>query len=200
MTDNRQLPLAVDETVTWEVVYEGVLWKARLPESHEKNKTHFAARAYIYRDSEMTPQLCTWPVPKKNAAFDPEFELTPGTTWAFTEHKHLGFTLRAVTTSAKAKKAAKAAMPATAPPSPMFAPSSPHPFSAPHSPFAIPPSTYGMSPPAVAAEVSPRSSEMEVLRRKVAEQEAKIEQLAGALGEVMQRLQALAVDDNDVIE
>lgn len=199
MTDNRQLPLAVDDTVTWEVVYEGVLWKARLPDTHEKNKTHFAARAYIFRDSEMTTQLCTWPVPKKNAAFDPQFEMTPGTTWAFTEHKHLGFTLRTVTISVKAKKAAKTAMPATAPPSPMFAPSSPHPFSAPNTPYVFaPPSPYGLPPPAVAAEVSPRSDEIEVLRRKVAEQEAKIEQMAAALGEVMQRMQALTVDDETI--
>lgn len=173
----------------WELIHFEYLWRARLPPTHEKYKTHFAGRGYLYKDNELTKEMVVWPVSKKSRAWVDKPK-NDGDVWAFCPHATHGYTLREVALTTRKKGHSPPNTPPTtpfAPPTPytpyQFAPGSPHPFAVPHSPL-------------IGGEDVTR--ELQDLRARTTAQEQQLASMARALAAVMQRLSVDDEDDNSI--
>jgi hypothetical protein len=178
----------------WELIHFEYLWRARLPPNHEKFKTHFAARAYLYKDNELTKEMVVWPVSKKSRAWIDKSK-NDGDVWAFCQHATHGFTLREVALTRK-----KGRSPPNTPPTTPFAPPTPY-VQSPQSPYQFAPgSPYPFaSPQAMSSAVNDDVRlELQELRAKTLRQEQQLAQMAQALAEVMKRLSVDDEDDNNI--
>lgn len=201
MTDQTQNTVAPGgDTPQWELIHFEYLWRARLPTTHEKYKTHFAARAYLYKDNELTKEMVVWPVSKKSRAWIDKPK-NDGDVWAFCQHATHGFTLREVALTRKKGRSPPSTPPTTpfAPPTPYAPPSqSPYQF-APGSPYPFAPVRADFPPQAMPSAVQDDvRQELQELRAKTLRQEQQMAQMALALAEVMKRLSVDDEDDNNI--
>ncbi len=203
-SDNTQNTTGGDHTGSasagprWDLIHYEYLWRARLPPTHEKFKTHFAGRAYLYKDNELTKEMVVWPVSKKSRAWVDKPKVD-GDVWAFCQHATHGFTLREVALTRKKGRSPPSTPPSTpfppltpyspVPQSPyQFAPGSPHPFAG----------RQDQNPNEDVMLVKSAIAELQELREKAQAQEQQLASMARALAEVMQRLSVADDDDNNI--
>lgn len=180
----------------WELIHYEYLWRARLPPTHEKYKTHYAGRGFLYKDNELTKEMVVWPVSKKSRAWVDKPKVD-GDMWAFCQHATHGYTLREVALTRKKGRSPPSTPPSTPyPQSTPFAPLTPY-SPAPQSPYQFAP---GSPHPFAVPQGSPLDAsddvrkELQDLRAKSSAQEQQLASMARALAAVMQRL---SVDDDD---